>query len=246
MKRKVSLMLVMMLVVISIAGCGKAKSDDKAKAENTTSATQETENVTKKEQAATEAKNDEPSKAEESSSEVVASGEVTEENNEVKSADNGNEEKEPEKSEEVKNEEAVNEPAAAEPAVNEPAANEPANAEPAKEEITSANADVIASGTIYNDADFAIAKELEKNFGRKTLSKGDVINLRDYCDWDSLSERSSTEILSLIIKYIELCDNYRDLSDASFVFNVFDEADIVFSAKIVRGSSYCLSCYVKR
>lgn len=240
MKRKVSLMLVMMLVVFSIAGCGKAKSDDKAKAENTTSATQKTENVTKKEQAAPEAKKDEPSKSEESSSEVVASGEVTEENNEVKSADNGNEEKEPEKSEEVKNEEAV----------NEPAANEPANAEPAKEEITASNADVIASTNLYNDTDVAIASELVKNFGRKTLSKGDAINLRDYCDWDSLSHWTKVELLTGILKKIELnnLNNLNeDINNASFVLNVFEEADIVFEvAKIPWGNDYCISCFVKR
>lgn len=242
MKRKVSLMLVMMIVVISIAGCGKAKSDDKAKAENTTSAAQKTENVTKKEQAATEAKKDEPSKSEESSSEVVASGEVTEENNEVKSADNGNEEKEPEKSEEVKNEEAVNEPA-----VNEPVANEPANAEPAKEEITYANADVIVSTTLYNkNTDIAVATELATNFGRRTFSKGDTFDLRDYCDWDSLDEITSATLLTGIGRKIELDEQHRDMTNTVVTFNVFDEADIVFEVKKVRGGGYCLSCYVKK
>ena len=42
MKRKISLILVMAIFAFSIAGCGSDKSGDNAKADNTTSTTQET------------------------------------------------------------------------------------------------------------------------------------------------------------------------------------------------------------
>ena len=238
MKRKISLIMVMTLLVFSMVGCGKAKSNDDAKVDNST--TQKTESVTKKEQVTTEVKKDEPSKSEEASSEVVASGEVKEDNNEVKPADNGGEVKEPEKSEEVKNEVVSTEPAA-----TEPAKEEPTKAETPKEEINSTNADAIASSNFSSDTDEAIANELVKNFGRKTVSKGEVINLRDYCDWDSFSSAFKGEFLTGIGNDFEL--NYEhDLNDPSFTFNAFDKADMVFEVSVSRRGSHRLSAYAKK
>lgn len=114
-----------------------------------------------------------------------------------------------------------------------------------KDEITSSNADAIASANFTNDEEEAIANELVKNFGRRTLSKGDVIDLRDYCDWDSFSSPFKGEFLTGIGNDIEL--NYEhDLNSPIFTFNVYDEADMVFVVGVSRRGSHHLSAYVKK
>lgn len=124
--------------------------------------------------------------------------------------------------------------------------NEKVVTEPAEEKITDSNADVIASTTLYEDTDIVIANELFEKFGRKTLLKGNVINLKDYCDWDSFSEWTKVELLTGIMQKIELNDSVPDLSDPSIIFNVFDEADMVFEVTKSLGDTYCLSCFVKK
>ncbi len=238
MKRKISLITVMTLLVFSMVGCGKAKSNDDAKVDNST--TQKTESVTKKEQVTTEVKKDEPSKSEEASSEVVASGEVKEDNNEVKPADNGGEVKEPEKSEEVKNEVVSTEPAA-----TEPAKEEPTKAETPKEEINKNNCDKAVSFEIGADSDIDIVNDLISRFGVKSVSKGDVINLSEYCDWDALSSSLKSGILNGIGTSFELNSNH-DMNDPSFVFNVYDSANLAFGIEVNRRNNKILAFYCKK
>ncbi|MDD5828041.1 MAG: hypothetical protein PUD10_02620 [Lachnospira sp.] len=247
MKRKISLILVMAIFAFSIAGCGSDKSGDNAKADNTTSTTQETQSITKKEQSTAKVKNEESSKSEEASSEAAAGEEVAiaEDNNDVNNAVTGDDIKEPEKSEEVISEVVAEEPAKEEPAKEEPAKEEPAKTDNVKEEITSMNADKIVSGNFTNDTDEAIANEFVKNFGRRTLKKGDVIDLRDYCDFDSFSDSFKAEFLTGMANDIE--ENYNhDLNSTVFTFNVFNEADMVIVVGVTRRGTHHCSAYVKK
>ena len=235
MKRKISLILFMAIFAFSIAGCGSDKSGDNAKADNTTSTTQETQSITKKEQSTIEVKNEESSKSEKNSGEAMAGEEVAiaEDNNDVNNAVTGDDIKEPEKSEEV---------------ISEVVAEEPAKEEQTTvTEATDSAKDkgkAVVSGDIKNDSDMALAQKLVESFGTKKFSKGEKINLNDYCDADSFSGEMKSYIITGMSYYVELNEN-PDYNDLVFTFNIYNEGYVTITVdKNPRRGTYLLDIWV--
>lgn len=101
-----------------------------------------------------------------------------------------------------------------------------------KEEKTVAfKADKTVSFELSDESDLAIAKELKEKFGKKTVSKGDVIDLSEYCDWSSFSPDFRAGILNGIGSSFELNFEHSQ-KDPSFTFNVYDQAELSFDIKV--------------
>lgn len=147
--------------------------------------------------------------------------------------DNGSSKEETEQSAENKNNEVKTE-----------ATTETVTQEPAWKKST-----CTAQTSTKKDTDKAIIDELIKNFGTRKVSRGETIDLREYCDWASFSPEFQNELVTSMKNNFELDKEIDEktpkiTSNPSFVFNAADEAELAMDKREGRSNSRALIIYV--
>lgn len=90
----------------------------------------------------------------------------------------------------------------------------------------------------------ALAQKLVESFGTKKFSKGEKINLNDYCDADSFSGEMKSYIITGMSYYVELNEN-PDYNDLVFTFNIYNEGYVTITVdKNPRRGTYLLDIWV--